>query len=70
MLPRRSIAKHGHQLVLGGGFALKKSAGEDRLICPLSVNEVIDPSELGRPTFAYIPRMRARARPGGRAGCW
>lgn len=68
LLPQRSIAKHGHQLVLGGGFAVKKSAGEDRVNCPLSVNELIDPSKLGRPTFAYIPRMRVcTAR--GRAGC-
>ena len=66
MMPRRKIAKvHGRTMV-AGGFAVPKSAEEDRLIVPLSVNELIDPLKMPRPVFAYLPALRTTVVPRGR----
>jgi hypothetical protein len=55
---RSQVAKHRGNLVLAVAFAVAKDDKEDRVITDPSVNQLLDPSKLPRPRFAYIPSLR------------
>ncbi|CAK9055594.1 Uncharacterized protein SCF082_LOCUS30033 [Durusdinium trenchii] len=55
----KQVARLGEKLVLAGAFAVKKDDKEDRVITDPAVNQLLDPSKLPRPRFAYIPALRS-----------
>ena len=59
------VARHRGRLCLAGAFAVPKDADEDRVITDPSVNQLVDPDELPRPKFAYIPKLRVTYAPRG-----
>ena len=59
------VAKHRGKLCLTGAFAVPKDNVEDRVITDPAVNQLIDPSKLPRPRFAYIPKLRVTFVPSG-----
>ena len=59
------VAKHRGVRCLAGAFAVPKDNNEDRVITDPSVNQLIDPERLPRPSFAYIPHMRCLTVPRG-----
>eukprot|EP00435_Cladocopium_sp_Y103_P028744 s806_g7.t1 len=59
------VAKHRGVRCLAGAFAVRKDETEDRVITDPSVNQLIDPDKLPRPSFAYIPHMRTITVPRG-----
>ena len=59
------VARHGGRMVLASAFAVVKDALEDRVITDPTVNQLLDPSRLPRPKFAYIPSLRSLTVPRG-----
>lgn len=55
----KEVAKHNGKLVLAGAFAVVKDQHEDRVITDPQINQLLDPSLLPRPKFAYVPSLRS-----------
>ena len=53
------VARHRGVRCLAGAFAVRKDEHEDRVITDPSVNQLLDPTKLPRPKFAYIPKLRS-----------